>query len=317
MTYRERAVCIAVVIPLLVCRAVVEEKAPAGSAEQTSLKAAQQLYDEGKFQEAAEKYRIALKLNDALELAQVGLALSLLAANNTDEALQTASAALVAHPDSSAVLDALGRIQFRRGEMADAEQAYHTALQINPDDVKAYVGLAHVYRAYSLYAHAYADLRRAHELDPKDPEVLLLWIGTLSRGEHVPALRSYLAAAHAVTPQEHRDLEERLHFLEKTADQPPHACHLVAPQQQEMAVRFAEPINGRMVARLSSMSKLSSTVIVRCFYLIRGQAVSSSPGQLPKRPSFSALATSPFAGSEMRANAAGIWRLQIEFLSGN
>src|SRR5215472_4597094 len=105
-------------------------------------KLAEQLYDQGKFQEAVEKYQAALKVSAYLEAAQVGLALSLLAADRIDEALEAALAGWTAHPDSSPLLRALGDVRFRRGEMADSEQAYRTALQIDVQNVKAWIGLA-------------------------------------------------------------------------------------------------------------------------------------------------------------------------------
>ena len=51
--------------------------------------------------------------------------------------------------------------------MSEAEQAFQAALQIDSKSVAAYVGLAGLYQSFSLYAHAYAALKRAHGLDPK------------------------------------------------------------------------------------------------------------------------------------------------------
>ena len=204
------------------------------AAESTACKLAEQLYSEGKFQQAAEKYTAALKVKSDFEPAQAGLARALKASGNTDEALKTITAAVNARPNSALLLHTLGDIQFRRGDMGEAEQAYRTALQIDPKDVGAYVGLAHLYRAFSLYGHAYAATKRAHELDPKDPEVQLLWLDTLPRAERLPAIKSYLAGPHAGTPSQRAELGEYVQYLEKTKDMPASCTPVIARERADI-----------------------------------------------------------------------------------
>jgi tetratricopeptide (TPR) repeat protein len=189
--------------------------------------AADQLYSAGKLQDAVEKYQLALKVNANLESAQLGLARSLLATQKIDEALTAVMAGVAAHPDSAKMMIVLGDIHFRRAEMEDAEKAYQAALQIDPKAVKAYLGLARIYDAYSFDAHSYAALKRAHDLDPKNPDVQLMWLGTVPRKERLAGLREYLAAPHAENLGERSGVAQYVRYLEKTADQPPHACRLV------------------------------------------------------------------------------------------
>jgi tetratricopeptide (TPR) repeat protein len=203
-----------------------DSKLPPSDAGVLAVSAADQLFNQGKFQDAADKYQAALKISANLESAQVGLALSLLGADKADDGLQVVLSGLGSHPDSARLLEALGNIKFRRGEMAESEQAYITALQIDPRGVRSYVGLAHLYSAYSLYGHAYAALKRAHEIDPKDPAVQLLWLDTLPRKERAAALLTYLATSHSDSTEDRAALEEYLHYLEKTAGQAPHNCKL-------------------------------------------------------------------------------------------
>jgi predicted aspartyl protease len=174
----------------------------------------------------ADKYQAALKVSANLESAQVGLVLSLLAEEKPDEALKVVVTSIGAHPDSASLFAAMGDVKFRQGEMSESDQAYIVALQIDPRNVKAYVGLSHLYNAYSLYGHAYAALNKAHDIAPNDPDVQLLWLETLPRRERIAPLRTYLLASHPETQEDRKSLEAYLHYLEKTADQPPHTCKL-------------------------------------------------------------------------------------------
>ncbi len=185
-----------------------------------AVRAADQLKADGKFQDALAKYQDALKLDNNLEPAQVGLTLALLRSGKADAALDAAVAAFTAHPDSAPVLAVLGRVQFRRGDMSEAEQAYQAALQIDSKNVDAYLGLARLYRAYSLYARSYLALKRAHELDPKNSEVQLLWLQTLPRRDRLAALQAYMSGVHLPSPS----LQHYQTYLEKTHDEPPHGC---------------------------------------------------------------------------------------------
>ncbi len=185
-----------------------------------------QFYALGKWHDAADKYQAALKVSGNLESAQAGLSLALLHSGKSDEALQTVIAAVGVHPDSARLMSVLGKVNFRRGEMVEAEQAYQAALQIDSKNVDAYVGLARLYNAFSQYAHGYAALKKAHELDPKDPGVQLLWWQTLPRRDRLAAVQAYLAGPHPRN-YEAGDWQRYVDYLQKTHDGPPHVCKVV------------------------------------------------------------------------------------------
>jgi predicted Zn-dependent protease len=64
--------------------------------------------------------------------AQVGLVRAMLGQQKIDEALDAVNAALAAQPNSAALLAAKGDVQFRRGEMSDAETSYDAAMELDP-----------------------------------------------------------------------------------------------------------------------------------------------------------------------------------------
>ena len=152
-------------------------------ADNPDLVAADQLYRSGKFAEAAEKYQMLLKSDVKLVAAESGLIEALLREQKIDEASAEAVKALAAQPNSAPILTAMGDVQFRLAEMVEAEKSYHKGLQIDSHQVGAYLGLARLYRAYSLYRHAYDSLKAAYQIAPDDPEVQRLWFNRLPRRE--------------------------------------------------------------------------------------------------------------------------------------
>jgi len=201
------------------------------------LAAADQVYRAGKFVEAEARYRALLKADSNLapaELvaAQVGLVRSVLRQQKIDEALDVVNTALATQPHAAALQAAKGDVQFRRGEMSDAERSYLEARKVDSKEVHAYLGLARLYSSYSLYRKAYDQLQKAHEIAPDSIEVQRAWLTMLPRKERLAALEAYLGGPHPDDEEETRRMTEYLEFLKATADKPVHACRLVSKVEQ-------------------------------------------------------------------------------------
>src|SRR5262249_31162392 len=141
------------------------------SAPVPDLGSADQLFRAGKFAEAETSYQTILRNDTKLVPAQVGLVRSMLKQQKIDESLDAVNKALILTPDSAALLAVKGDVQFRRGEMAEAETSYLKAVKIDRREVRTYIGLARLYSSYSLYRRAYDLLDAAHTLAPTDIEV--------------------------------------------------------------------------------------------------------------------------------------------------
>ena len=196
------------------------------------LAAANQLYRAGKFAQAETSYLTLLKTDPKLVTAQVGLIRTLLRQQKIDEAFDAASTAWTAQPDSAALLAAKGDVLFRRAEMPDAELSYLTAKKLDPKEVHAYLGLARLYRCYSLYRKAYDELQSAHQIAPDDIEVQKAWLTMLPRKERLTAMEAYLGGAHPDDEEETKWMAEDVEFLKATVDKPIHACRLASKVEQ-------------------------------------------------------------------------------------
>jgi hypothetical protein len=175
-----------------------------------------------------------------------------------DESLRAVNAALATQPGSAALLAAKGDVQFRRGELADAEVSYLAAKKLDHNEVRAYLGLARIYRSFSLYRHAYDQLMSAHEIAPQDIEVQRSWMGMLSRKERLAALEAYLSGPHPDDERETKWMREYLDFLKATVDKPVHGCRLsskVEHTETKLQTIYTDPQHIRgigITARLNS-----------------------------------------------------------------
>jgi tetratricopeptide (TPR) repeat protein len=196
--------------------------------ENSALIGADQLYRAGRFVEAESAYQAILKTEPNLPSAQVGLVRCMLREQKVDQAFVTAKDALAAHPNSAPLMATMGDVHFRRAEMAEAEGSYLKAQKTDPEVVDTYLGLARLYRAYSLYRHAYDQLQRAHDMAPNDPAVQRAWFGMLPRKQRMEAISAYLAGPHPDDEEETMWLRSSLAFLQATVNKPVHACKLVS-----------------------------------------------------------------------------------------
>ena len=175
-----------------------------------------------------------------------------------DEALDAVNTALTAQSNSAALLAAKGDVQFRRAEMSDAELSYLAAKKLDRKEVHAYLGLARLYRSYSMYRIAYGELQIAHESAPDDIEVQRAWLSMLPRKERLAALEAYLAGSHPDDEEETKRMTEYLEFLKATVDKPIHACRLVSKvEQTETKLETVYAEDGRRIRGIGLSVKLN------------------------------------------------------------
>jgi predicted aspartyl protease/Tfp pilus assembly protein PilF len=217
--------------------------------ENPDLVAANQLFQSGSFADAILMYQHALKTDPKLVPAQAGLVRAYLRDGQVDSAFDLAKSSLASQPNSALLLAAMGAVQYRRGEIPEAETSFLSAKKADPKLIQTYLGLAQVYRTALLYRRAYDQVTRAHEIAPQDPEVQRAWLVMLPRRERVKALEAYLAGPHPDNAEENASLHSWLEYLKATADQPLHACKLVnnlgsTQTQMQILLRDAQHIAG-------------------------------------------------------------------------
>jgi tetratricopeptide (TPR) repeat protein len=91
------------------------------------------LEQQGKYEEAGQRYERALQLEPALERAHIRLAYLLMKQGKYDEAQSHAEQVLRQNPDQYLAHNALGRIFMHRGDRQQAAQHYTEVLRLRPD----------------------------------------------------------------------------------------------------------------------------------------------------------------------------------------
>lgn len=152
-----------------------------------------------------------------------------LAQKQLDEALKMAQGASSAHPDDPVLLNALGEVRFRRGEVADASAVLLHSLAIDACAGRTHFDISRFQQLNGNYASADKELNFAHALSPKDPVVTRAWSREhrehLTSAQQVVALQQR-ASANGVSEEEKQHLDAEISY-EKALEQG--SCKLTEP----------------------------------------------------------------------------------------
>jgi tetratricopeptide (TPR) repeat protein len=202
---------------------------PSGS----ELAEAYQAFHSGKFAEAAAKYRSILDKEPSSTAAQAGLVRSTLRLEKLNEALDLGTKYLTASPNDASLNAVMGEVHFRRAEMRDAEVSFRTAINLDPKQAHAYLGLADVLDSLALHHKAYDLFVAARAIAPDDPEVQRSWLSFLPRKNRIEALEKYLAGPHEESQEDTKSMFAYLAFLKSSnADHKTHPCKLTQPVER-------------------------------------------------------------------------------------
>ncbi len=183
-------------------------------------------YRRGNFTAAIEKYQQVLKDKPTSPDAFAGLTRVYLKQGNVNLASETATKGL-ALSDSPRLHVALGEVYFRQGKIPEAEQEWVNVINSGRLEARAYLGLARVRDALSMYRKGKAMIDKAHELDPSDPDIESYWLRTLRVSERIRSMESYLADANNGGAEDRADTQRYLDYLKQRAKEPRKSCRLV------------------------------------------------------------------------------------------
>jgi Flp pilus assembly protein TadD len=140
-----------------------------------------------RYEHAVELYRQVLAQKPTGD-NYYGLTRALLRSHRAMEAYVAAEEGVKREPRSAGAQTAAGLATFRKGELAQAEDHFRTARELDATDCRAMSGLAAIYSAVSKPRTARDLLRQAYLACPDDPALMLARANTLRGTEHVAAL---------------------------------------------------------------------------------------------------------------------------------
>ena len=185
------------------------------------------LYRQGDFDGAIRKYQQVLQENPQAVGAYAGMTRVYLKSKNVQQASETVTKALQLS-DAPELHVARGEVYFRQGRIHDAEQEWVNVINSGHQEARAYLGLARVRWAISMYKSGWLMIDKAHSLDPSDPEIQKLWTAKLSPADRIKFLEAYLAGQNNEDAETRSSLQHYLEYLKARAKDARAACHLVS-----------------------------------------------------------------------------------------
>jgi tetratricopeptide (TPR) repeat protein len=123
----------------------------------------------GRFEDAKARADQALARDPRNVDAQVLKANAMVGLKDVDAAITQVEEAIKSNPDRGDTYANLGALQLDRGKLADAEQAFKRAAELEPRSPAAHLALANFYWQTAQWRAADQALAKAHEVGPDDP----------------------------------------------------------------------------------------------------------------------------------------------------
>jgi predicted aspartyl protease/Tfp pilus assembly protein PilF len=127
------------------------------------------------YSDAERLYGAAVAADPASGVAMAGLVRTAVAEGKLPEALTMAMQDAKAHPNDGAVLDALGEVRFRRGEVDEAAMAFNQSQRLDPCSGLTHYDVGRFFNLSGMYKTAQRELDRAHTLAPENQEIARQW----------------------------------------------------------------------------------------------------------------------------------------------
>ena len=126
--------------------------------------------------------------------------------------------ALAEAPESPVAHEFAGEVLFRRGDFIEAEAEFTRATKLDDKSALGWWGLARIAECTSMHKTADQYLRRAHELDPRDPRIFGDWAVHLRGRQHIEALEQYASMADPNRDEDEREALRQHIQLDRALD---------------------------------------------------------------------------------------------------
>jgi predicted aspartyl protease/Tfp pilus assembly protein PilF len=127
------------------------------------------------YPEAERLYRAALAADPASVEAMAGIVRALIGQDKLPDALALATQFDAAHPNTPALLDALGEVRFRRGEVDEAAIVFNRSIHLDLCNGITHYDMYRFLNLNGMYATAQKRLDSAHTLAPNNQRIKQTW----------------------------------------------------------------------------------------------------------------------------------------------
>jgi tetratricopeptide (TPR) repeat protein len=174
---------------------------------------AETAYQNGDYATAEQLYTQALAQQPNNVALGAALVSTLLNENKVEEAAQRVQAMSVADPKSAAVLTARAEIELRQGMPWQAMQTLDRAEEADRCNARLHLVRSRALRIDSMHASERAELEKAYEIDPTDPDIQNAWHSIVSSAQEVEGTEESLASMKDLDAQTRQKAEQTVRDL--------------------------------------------------------------------------------------------------------
>ena len=174
---------------------------------------AETAYINGSYADAEQLYTQALAQSP--QNAEIGAALvrTLLREGKVAEAFDKVNSTLQQNPNSAAALTALAEVQLRQGQPWDAMHTLDAATAADRCYARAHLIRGRALRLDSMYASERAEIQKAYDIDPNDPDIQQAWSSIISAAQEIAGTEQSLATMKDLDEQSRQKAETSVRSL--------------------------------------------------------------------------------------------------------
>jgi len=178
-----------------------------------TLSPADSAYVNGDYAQAEQLYAQALARQPQDPALAAALVRTLLREGKTSEAAGKAAGSVALDPHSAIVLTAQAEVELRQGEPWLAQQSLDTALAADPCNARTHLIRSRMLRIDSMYASERAEIQKAYEIDPGDPDIVTAWSGVVSPALEIEGIEQSLKTMKDIDADTKRKAEASMRSM--------------------------------------------------------------------------------------------------------
>jgi tetratricopeptide (TPR) repeat protein len=208
---------------------------------------AEEAYASGLYKKAEDLYIQAVVDHPGDAKLSAALIQTMLRRGEVGDAASEANKALAANPHSAITLTALAEVQLRQGQPWLASETLDTALKTDPCYARIHLIRSRLFRIDSMYASERAEVQKAADIDPTDPDIHHAWASTVSPAHEVEALQQELATTKDIDAATRQKALDSMHSMMPLLSEDTQTCK-VPPETPSATMRLRSTMQDESIS---------------------------------------------------------------------
>jgi tetratricopeptide (TPR) repeat protein len=184
-------------------------------------------YRDGRYADAGNLYAQALaQLPQDIELS-AALVHTWLHEDKVAQASEETNRLVKENPSSAITLTALAEVELRQGEPWLTLQTLDAAAAADPCNARAHLIRARALRINSMYASERAEIQRAYDIDPADPDIQRAWQRVVPAAQEIEGIDQSLATMRNLDADTRQKAEASIHSMMPLLSEHSQTCQIL------------------------------------------------------------------------------------------